>query len=89
MIAQRLALRADGTGRFPACETMVGVPAVRNLIREGKTPQMISVMQTSKEQGMQTLDQALRDLFRNQTISLDEALKHTNDPENLRRLMGG
>ena len=40
-----------------------------------------------KEQGMQTLDQALRDLFRNHIISLDEALKHTNDPENLRRLM--
>jgi twitching motility protein PilT len=88
VVAQRLALRADGTGRFPACEVMVGLPAVRNLIREGKTPQMISVMQTHKEQGMQTLDQALRDLFRNHIISLDEALKHTNDPENLRRLLG-
>lgn len=89
VIAQRLALRADGTGRVAVCEIMVGVPAVRNLIRESKTPQMISVMQTGREHGMQTLDQALRDLYRNQQITLDEALAHTSDPENLRRLLGG
>jgi twitching motility protein PilT len=89
VIAQRLALRADGTGRFPACEVMVGTPAIRNLIREGKTPQMASAMQTGKEHGMQTLDQALRDLYRSHVISLDEALVHTGDPENFRRLLGG
>jgi twitching motility protein PilT len=68
---------------------MTGVPAVRNLIREAKTPQMVNVMQTGREHGMQTLDQALRDLYRAQTITLDEALMHTSDPENLRRLLGG
>jgi twitching motility protein PilT len=89
VITQRLALRADGAGRLPVCEIMVGTPAVRNLTREGKTPQMVSAMQTGREHGMQTLDQALRDLYRSQAITLDEALLHTSDPENLRRLLGG
>ncbi len=89
VIAQRLALRADRSGRVAVCEVMVGVPAVRNLIREAKTPQMVNVMQTGREHGMQTLDQALRDLYRAQVITLDEALLHTADPENLRRLLGG
>ncbi|MFQ6100198.1 MAG: type IV pilus twitching motility protein PilT [Anaerolineae bacterium] len=87
VIAQRLVLRADGTGRVAACEIMVGTPAVRNLIRESKTPQMVSVMQTGREHGMQTLDEALRDLYRNQQITPDEALAHAGDPENLRRLL--
>ena len=88
VIAQRLVLRADGTGRVAACEIMVGTSAVRNLIRESKTPQMISVMQTGREHGMQTLDQALCDLYRSQKITLDEALTHTSDPESLGRLLG-
>jgi twitching motility protein PilT len=88
VIAQRLALRADGSGRVAACEVMVGTSAVRNLIREAKTPQMVNAMQAGQEHGMQTLDQALRDLYRSQTISLNEALAHTSDPENLRRLLG-
>jgi len=45
-------------------------------------------MQTGREHGMRTLDQALRDLHRNQQITLDEALMHTSDPENLKRLLG-
>jgi twitching motility protein PilT len=89
VITQRLALRADGAGRVPVCEVMIGTPAVRNLIREGKTPQMVSAIQTGQEHGMQMLDQALRDLYRSQTITLDEALAHTGDPEHLRRLLGG
>lgn len=89
VIAQRLVLRADGAGRLPACEIMVGTPAVRNLIREGRTPQMLSAIQAGHEHGMQTLDQALRDLYRNQAITLDEALAHTSNPDNLRRLLGG
>lgn len=88
VIAQRLVLRADKAGRVAACEVMVGTSAVRNLIRESKAPQMVSVMQTGREHGMQTLDQALRDLCRNQQITLDEALMHTSDPENLKRLLG-
>jgi len=89
VIAQRLALRADRAGRVAACEVMVGTSAVRNLIREGKTPQIANAMQAGQEHGMQTLDQALRDLYRSQVITLDEALAHTADPDNLRRLLGG
>ncbi|MBU0705288.1 MAG: type IV pilus twitching motility protein PilT [Chloroflexi bacterium] len=88
VIAQRLVLRADGAGRVAACEIMTGTPAVRNLIRESKTPQMVSVMQTGREHGMQMLDQALRDLYHHQQITLEEALAHTSDPENLRQLLG-
>ena len=89
VLSQRLALRADGSGRVAACEVMIGTPAVRNLIREAKTPQMVNVIQTGREHGMQTLEQALRDLYRSQTITLEEALSHAGDPDGLKRLLGG
>ncbi len=88
VITQRLVLRADGHGRTAACEIMIGTPAIRNLIRENKTPQMMNVIQTGSEYGMQTMDQSLRDLYRDQAITLDEALANAADPENLKRLMG-
>lgn len=88
VIAQRLALRADEDGRVAVCEILTGTPAVHNLIRESKTPQMFSVMQTSRDDGMQTIDQALRDLYREREITLDEAMDHARDRENLRRLLG-
>ncbi len=88
VIAQRLIPRADGAGRVAACEVMVGTDAVRNLIREAKTPQMVNVMQTGREHGMQTLDQALVDLYRQGEITLDEALAHASGEENLKRLLG-
>jgi twitching motility protein PilT len=87
VIAQRLVLRADGAGRIAACEVMTGTPAVRNLIRERKTPQMVSVMQAGREHGMQTLDWALRDLYRAGQIALDEALAHVGDAESFKKLL--
>jgi twitching motility protein PilT len=89
VLAQRLVLRADGSGRVAACEVMIGTPAVRNLIRESKTPQMVSMMQAGREHGMQTLDQALRDLYRAGRITLDEALAHVSDAESFKRLLRG
>ncbi len=89
VLSQRLVLRADGSGRVAACEVMIGTPAVRNLIREAKTPQMVNVIQTGREHGMQALEQALRDLYRSQTITLEEALIHAGDPEGLKRLLAG
>jgi len=98
VLSQRLVLRADpgtarqgrcGSRRVAACEVMIGTPAVRNLIREAKTPQMVNVIQTGREHGMQTLEQALRDLCRSQTITLEEALSHAGDPDGLKRLLGG
>jgi twitching motility protein PilT len=89
VIAQRLIPCVDGGGRVAACEVMIGTDAVRNLIREAKTPQMVSVMQTGRQLGMQTLDQALKDLYRQQQITLDEALAHASDEEQFKRLLSG
>jgi len=88
VLAQRLALRADGAGRVAACEVMVGSAAVRNLIREGKTAQMVSAIQTGRDAGMQTLNQALFDLYRRQFITWDEALLQSVDVAGLKRLAG-
>ncbi len=89
VIAQRLVLRADGMGRIAACEVMTGTPAVRNLIREGKTPQMVSAMQAGREHGMQTLELALRDVYRAGQVTLEEAQAHVSDVESFKRLLRG
>src|SRR6202046_120827 len=64
VVAQQLLPTADGSGRGPAVEALVPPPAVRNLIREGKTHQIYSAIQTGAEYGMQTMDAALADLVR-------------------------
>ena len=61
---------------------MVGTPALRNLIREGKIAQMYSAIQTGQSLGMQTLDQALADLVRRNKISVEEARSKAKFPEN-------
>lgn len=63
VITQKLLPRADGKGRVAAAEILVATPAVRNLIREGKTYQIISLMQTGSRYGMQTMEMAIQDLF--------------------------
>ncbi len=78
IIAQRLVVRADGVGRIAACEVMLGTPAVRNLIREGKTHQMRSILQTSRDVGMQTLDDALKALYRDQRIGSEAMQRSSN-----------
>jgi twitching motility protein PilT len=72
VISQTL-LKKIGGGRVAAHEIMIGVPAIRNLIRENKVAQMYSVIQTSRGEGMQTLDQCLQELIRSRQISMDEA----------------
>jgi twitching motility protein PilT len=62
VVAQQLLPRSDGKGRVAAHEILVGTPAVRNLIRESKTAQLVSVMQTGQQQGMQTMAQSLERL---------------------------
>ena len=69
IITQQLLPTADGSGRVAACEVLVPNPAVRNLIREGKTHQIYSVLQTGSAQGMQTMDAALVSLIRTGKIS--------------------
>jgi twitching motility protein PilT len=73
VIAQTLLKRSQG-GRTPAWEIMVGVPAIRNLIREDKIAQMVSAIQTGQTHGMQTLDQHLKKLVNQGLVSREEAL---------------
>ncbi len=73
VISQTL-LKKVGGGRIAAHEIMIGTPAIRNLIREDKVPQMYSAIQTGGAQGMQTLDQCLQDLLRRNQVTKGEAL---------------
>ena len=88
IVTQQLLPTADGQGRCVATEVLVPTPAVRNLIREGKTHQIYSVLQTGGSHGMQTMDAALADLVRRQKISRELAESRSSTPEELRRLMG-
>ncbi len=88
IITQQLLPTADGSGRVAACEVLVPNPAVRNLIREGKTHQIYSVLQTGSAQGMQTMDAALATLVRTGRISQKLAEERSSAPEELRRLLG-
>ena len=88
ILAQRLLPRLDGGGRVPAVEVMVANTAIRNLIREGKTHQMITVMETGLEQGMQTLERALKGLYQQGVITLDDALAHANDEKAFQTSLG-
>jgi len=88
IMTQQLLPTADGSGRTVACEVLVPTPAVRNLIREGKTHQIYSVLQTSSASGMQTMDAALSTLVRTGTITRKLAESRSSTPEELNRLLG-
>ena len=88
VLAQLLMPRVDRPGRIPAMEVMLATPAIRNLIREGKTHQMASVIQTGAQFGMQTLDQSLTNLVRSGWITQAIAEEHASSPDSLRALSG-
>lgn len=79
VVAQRLLPRADQPGRVAAVEVMVATPAIRNLIRENKTHQIHSAIQTGKREGMQTMDSVLADLYQAGRILKEEALREAHD----------
>ncbi|PKK92348.1 MAG: type IV pili twitching motility protein PilT [Candidatus Wallbacteria bacterium HGW-Wallbacteria-1] len=85
VVAQQLIPTVSGDGRVCALEILMNSPAISNLIREGKTYQIFSVLQTSKQQGMQTMDQSLKDLMKHKKISYDEALKRATDKKSFER----
>src|SRR5437773_10231001 len=72
VITQSLLPSKDGSGRVAALEVLIGVPALRNLIRENKTAQILSVIQTGAQYGMQSLDQSLRELVMQGKLSREE-----------------
>jgi twitching motility protein PilT len=87
IMTQQLLPTADGSGRVVACEVLVPNAAVRNLIREGKTHQIYSVLQTGSAHGMQTMDAALAGLIRSGKVSQQLAESRSSSPEELRRLL--
>jgi twitching motility protein PilT len=88
IVSQQLLPKLGG-GRVAAIEVMLGTPAVKNLIREGKTHQMYSVIETSSQIGMQTMDGSLAHHFRNGNASYEECLMRSVDKENFSRLAKG
>jgi twitching motility protein PilT len=88
VIAQQLLPRVGG-GRVAAIEVLLATAAARNLIREGKTYQIYSVIETGSQFGMQAMDKVLADLHRTGQVSLEEARARSIDPENFSRFLQG
>ncbi|MBR5544612.1 MAG: type IV pilus twitching motility protein PilT [Clostridia bacterium] len=88
VISQQLIPTINGRGRVAAIEYMVDTPAVKNLIREEKEHQLYATMQTGTMQGMQTMDQALLNLLKQQKITRESVLEFCVDQKEVIRLMG-
>ena len=88
IVCQTLCKTMDGRGRVAATEVLVATPAIRNLIREGKTHQIYSSMQAGAQYGMQTLDQNLAELVRRGDITFDEGMESCQHVEDYMRLTG-
>lgn len=87
IVTQQLVPRADRRGRVVACEILVATPAIRNLVREGKTHQMYSIMQSGQKFGMVTMDQTLSELVKRGLITHEDAFERCANPDDLRRLV--
>ncbi|MFN2642760.1 MAG: PilT/PilU family type 4a pilus ATPase [Actinomycetota bacterium] len=88
VLTQQLLPTKDGSGRVVACEILVATPAVRNLIREGKTHMIYSAMQAGGKYGMQTMDQALADIVKKGKISYELGLERCHNAEDFNKLCG-
>jgi twitching motility protein PilT len=88
VVTQQLLPTADGLSRAAAVEILIATPAVRNLIRERKGFQLASQMQSGARFGMVTMDQNLAELVRSGRVSLETALEHATNPDDLRTLLG-
>jgi len=87
IISQQLLPRAGAPGRIPANEIMLASPAIRNLIREAKTHQIPSMIQTSGNVGMITMDQCLRDLYLKGYVTLEEVFSRCQNPDELKKMI--
>jgi twitching motility protein PilT len=88
VISQRLLRKAAGRGRVPAVEIMVVTPGIRNLVREGKTHQIYSAIETGKEYGMITMDQALEGMVRAGEVEPQMAVDFSTQPEEMAKKIG-
>ncbi|MCE5200396.1 type IV pilus twitching motility protein PilT [bacterium] len=87
VLCQQLLPRVETSGRICAMEVMIATPAIRNLIREAKTHQIASVIQTSASSGMQTLDQHLRELYQRYLVNYDDVMAVAMNPEELKTMI--
>jgi twitching motility protein PilT len=88
ILCQALVPKADGSGRVAAVEVMMANPAVRNLIREGKSYQLPNVIRMNTQHGMELLDQALARLYRDDVITHEMVMDFCNDPEEIAKMLG-
>ncbi|MEE9206930.1 MAG: type IV pilus twitching motility protein PilT [Gemmatimonadota bacterium] len=88
VVTQTLVRRASGRGRVVAAEIMVATQAIRAQIRDDKIHQIYSAMQAGKKYGMQTLNDALYSLYMSDQIAMQEALRVSGDPMELKRMVG-
>ncbi|MFL5490957.1 MAG: type IV pilus twitching motility protein PilT, partial [Gemmatimonadales bacterium] len=88
VVTQTLLPKARGRGRVMACEIMVATPAIRALIRDDKIHQIYSSMQSGKKHGMQTMNDALYQLYMGKEVSWDECVRASGDPLELARMCG-
>lgn len=89
IVAQRLCMRKDGTGRIPAVEVLMGTSFVRKLILEGKTQDLYKAMESGEYYLMNTFDQALFKLYNSGLISFEEAMDKATNPEDLQLKLRG
>lgn len=87
VVSQQLLPNIEGNSRVAALEVMVSTPGIQNLIREGKTHQIESAVQTGNKYGMKTMDMAIAELYKKGVISMDTAMTYAVDRETLKRLM--
>jgi twitching motility protein PilT len=88
VVTQTLLPRVRGRGRVAACEVMVCTPAVRACIRDDKVHQIYSTMQAGKKHGMQTMNDALYQLYMQRDVALEECIKRSSDPSEFLRMVG-
>jgi twitching motility protein PilT len=88
IITQTLLPRAKGRGRVMAAEILIATPAIRALIRDDKVHQIYSMLQSGKKYGMQTMNDALYQLYMSREVTLDECLRVSHDPTEFQRLIG-
>jgi twitching motility protein PilT len=86
VLSQFLLPRAGGKGRVAAFELMVSTDAIRNLIRDARTDQIPTYLQTGKQYGMQTMDQALQDLVKGGMVTTEEAMVRATKPDDFRHM---
>ena len=89
LMCMRLILRADGTGRVPACEVLFATPAVKALIRDNRVKQIHTAIQQGRDDGMQTFNDSLHGLVKAKLIATEEAMNWSDNPEELAMMIQG